>query len=302
MSVGVEGSPQRSRRGYIIIKVCSLIKKGMSHQSKVAGTVGPSINDKTWTELGSQFTLPVNWAQDGIRHNFPAGRSSRSHTEHGMHERSHENFQFCHCLQWQSKNCEPRAESEGVRAGWWPVSGMMLSLAPLEFVGPGSNGGAGSFLLRQRFSSCFAVVEHLYGLWSHHLVCGWRMERDIWEGFYDEGRKILWWTAGSKWPCFSTVSGQELRGFWAEVSSLVFRPQVGVCLKHVLGGVFPESLKSMSLLNEQAVSAFSQSLHPQNTLLTVDWNSLLEQKWPDPHTCWTVTSTPPSTPCWSCNP
>lgn len=57
----------------------------------------------------------------------------------------------------------------------------------------------------------------------------------------------------------------------------MFRPQVGVCLKHVLGGVFPESLKSMSLLNEQAVSAFSQSPHPQNTLLTVDWNSWLEQ-------------------------
>lgn len=47
MRVGVEGSPQRSHRGYIIIKVYSLIKNVMSHQSKAAGTVGPSINDKT---------------------------------------------------------------------------------------------------------------------------------------------------------------------------------------------------------------------------------------------------------------
>lgn len=63
-------------------------------------------------------------------------------------------------------------------------------LAPLEFVGPGPNGEAGSFLLRQRSSSCFAI-ENLYGLWSHDLVCGSRMERDIWKGSYDEGRKIL---------------------------------------------------------------------------------------------------------------
>lgn len=49
----------------------------------------------------------------------------------------------------------------------------------------------------------------------------------------------------------------------------MFMSQVGVYLKHVLGGVFLESLKSMSLLNEQAVSVFSQSLHPQNTLLKV---------------------------------
>lgn len=60
------------------------------------------------------------------------------------------------------------------------------------------------------------------------------------------------------------------KGGFEQFSSLVFMPQVGVYLKHVLGGMFPESLKSVSLLNERAVSAFSQSPHPQNTLLTVD--------------------------------
>ena len=96
-----------------------------------------------------------------------------------------------------------------------------MSLAPLEFVRPGPNGEAGSFLLRQRSSSCFAI-ENLYGLWSHHLVCGEEWRKISGRDLIMRGERFCDEQLDRNGLAFSTLSGQEVKG----VLSGVFQPRV----------------------------------------------------------------------------